>query len=333
MKSLTIEEINQVVGGSVAGNTTHLIKGAEQMDLAGEDHITLIGNKKYASLWNTSKAPAALIDERIDLAPGQNRVLIRVKNVDLAMAQLLELLAPEPPVFDLDIHPSAVIHHTASLGQGCKIGAGCYIGANVKIRENVVLYPNVTILDSSNIGKNTVIWPGTVIRERCEIGSDCIFHPNVTIGADGFGYRPGPDGKSIVKIPQIGVVIIGNGVEIGSGTCIDRGKFSATTIGDGTKIDNLVQIGHNCRIGRMCLIAGCCGISGSVTMGDGVIMAGGAGIKDHVTIGNRVTIGAISLVINDIADGESILGQPAINYRDALKQWAVLRNLAKKENN
>ncbi|MEO7984638.1 MAG: UDP-3-O-(3-hydroxymyristoyl)glucosamine N-acyltransferase, partial [Bacteroidota bacterium] len=303
--------------------------GAEQIDLAGHNHITFIGNKKYASRWNSSKASAALIEEGIVIEPGENKALIRVKNVDLAIAQLLELFAPEPPVFDIAIHPSATIHTTATIGANCKVGAGSYIGANVKIQDNVIIYPNVTILDETTIGKNTIIWSGTVIRERCQVGAYCIFHPNVSIGGDGFGYRPGSDGKSIVKIPQIGTVIIGNAVEIGSGTCIDRGKFSATSIGDGTKIDNLVQIGHNCRIGRMCLIAGSCGISGSVTIGDGVVIAGQAAIKDHVTIGNGVKIGGKAGVINDIPDGETVLGFPAVNYKETLKQWAILKRLGK----
>lgn len=329
MTSFTIEKINEVIKGTLMGNTTHLITGAEQINLAGQNHITFIGSKKYASLWTDSKASAALIDENLDIDPGENKVLIKVKNVDLAIAHLLELFTPASPVFDIDIHPSAVIHISASVGTGCKIGAGCYIGANVKIEDHVILYPNVTIFDDSTIGRNTIIWSGTVIRERCKIGAFCIFHTNVSIGGDGFGYRPGADGKSIVKIPQIGTVIIGNEVEIGSGTCIDRGKFSATTIGDGTKIDNLVQIGHNCQVGRMCLIAGSCGISGSVTIGDGTVIAGQVGIKDHVTIGKKVTIGGKSGVMNDIPDGETFLGFPAVNYKETLKQWAILRRLAK----
>ena len=328
MKSFSILEINEVVKGILTGNTSHRITGAEQIKLARETHITFIGNKKFAPLWNASKAAAALIDETITIEPGENRAFIKVKNVDLAMALVLELFTPEPPVFDTNIHPTAVIHSTASIGNGCKIGAGTYIGAHVKINDNVIIYPNVTILDECTIGRNTIIWSGTVIRERCQVGAYCIFHPNVSIGGDGFGYRPGADGKSIVKIPHIGIVIIGNAVELGSGTCIDRGKFSATTIGDGTKIDNLVQIGHNCQIGRMCLIAGSCGIAGSVTLGDGVIMAGQAGIKDHVTIGNGVKIGGGAGVINDIPDGETVLGYPAVNYRETLKQWAVLKKLA-----
>jgi UDP-3-O-[3-hydroxymyristoyl] glucosamine N-acyltransferase len=128
---------------------------------------------------------------------------------------------------------------------------------------------------------------------------------------------------------HIGNVVIGNHVEIGSSTCIDRGKFSSTVIGDGTKIDNLVQIGHNCKIGRSCMIAGCCGISGSVTLGDGVIMAGQVAVKDHVTIGNGVTVGGKSGIINDIPDGQTILGFPAVPAKETLKQWAILKRMVR----
>jgi len=212
MKSFSIQEINKVVQGTQIGNSTQRISGAEEISRAAAQHITFIGNKKYASLWKGSGASAALIEEDLDLEPGENRVLIRVKHVDLAIAQLLELFAPDPPVFDMDIHPSAVIHPTAVIGTGAKIGAGCYIGAHVQIGEQVILYPHVTVMDECRIGKQTIIWPGTVIRERCEVGAYCIFHPNVSIGGDGFGYRPGPDGRSIIKIPQIGTVVIGNAV-------------------------------------------------------------------------------------------------------------------------
>ncbi len=328
MKSFTVEEICEKVQGKLIGETSHLISGAEQINSATENDITFIGNKSYVPLWKTSHACVALLDEKIEIDADDKRALIKVKNVDLAMAQVLEMFIPAPPVFEFDIHPSANIDKTAVIGNKCKIGAGCYVGANVKLDDNVILYPNVTIFDDCVIGAGTIIWSGTVVRERCEIGSHCILHTNVTVGSDGFGYRPGPDGRSIVKIPHIGTVVIGNAVEIGAGTCIDRGKFSATKIGDGTKIDNLVQIAHNCKIGRMCLIASGCGISGSVTIGDGVIMAGQVGIKDHITIGNKVTIGGRAGVMNNIKDGETILGYPAINYRDALKQWAALRKLA-----
>jgi len=329
MLTFSIEEINEKLKGVIIGSTTKRITGPEQLELANDQQISFIGNKKYSNRWESSKACAAIINEDIELEPGIDKAFIKVKNADIAMAELLELFIPETPVFDEPIHPTAVVHATAMLGSDCKIGAGCYIGKNVQLGKEVVLYPNTTILDNTTIGNNTTIWSGTVIRERCVIGSYCIIHPNVTIGADGFGFRPAHDGKGLVKIPHIGNVIIGNGVEIGAGTCIDRGKFSATVVGDGCKLDNLVQIGHNSKMGRCCLMAGSSGLAGSVTLGDGVIIGGGACISDHVTLGNGVQVGGASGVINDFEAGKKILGYPAIDARDALKQWVVLRKLAK----
>ena len=306
-----------------------MISGPEQLQQANDQQITFIGNKKYAKYWETSKACAAIINEDIALEPGDNRAFIVVKNADIAMAELLELFIPSSPVFEEDIHPTAIIHTTAVIGEGCKIGAGSYIGKNVQLGKNVVLYPHVTIFDDTTIGANTTIWSGTVIRENCVVGSYCIIHPNVSIGADGFGFRPSPDGKGLIKIPHIGTVVIGRGAEIGANTCIDRGKFSSTIIGDGCKLDNLVQIGHNSKMGRCCIMAGSSGLAGSVTLGDGVIVGGGTCISDHVTLGNGVQVGGASGVINDYGDGKKIMGLPAIDARDALKQWVILRKLVK----
>lgn len=329
MKSHSVSEINAVLKGELVGKTTHLINAPEQLEKAGIHHITFIGNRKYAKLWSASNASAAVIDETIELAPGENRVLIKVKNADLAMAQILEFFDPGLPQLDDDIHETAVVHESAFLGKGVKIGANTYIGKNVKIGEGTVIYPNVTIMDDTVIGTGCIIWSGTVIRERSEIGHQCIFHTNVSIGADGFGFRPSPDGRGLVKIPQIGNVIIGNGVEIGANSCVDRGKFSSTIIGDGSKIDNLVQIGHNSIMGRSCIMAGHSGLAGSVTLGDGVIIGGSASIKDHTTIHSGATVGAGSGVVGDVAAGKTVLGYPACDSRDMLKQWVALRKLVK----
>ncbi|RTZ04583.1 UDP-3-O-(3-hydroxymyristoyl)glucosamine N-acyltransferase [Flavobacterium bomense] len=326
MKSYTIQEINAILNGVIIGNTTQNITAPEQLEMATASEISFIGNKKYEKLWFTSNACAAVVNEDIAIEPGENRAFIKVKNADLAMSQVLELFAPPTPVFTIDIHPSAVIDPTASICTGARIGAGCYIGPNVIIGDNSTVYPNVTILDECTIGKNTVIWSGTVIRERCHIGNDCILHPNATIGADGFGFRPDPQ-RGLVKIPQIGNVIIGNSVEIGANTCVDRGKFSSTILGDGCKIDNLVQIGHNSKLGKFCIMAGNSGLAGSVTLGNGVIIGGSASIKDHTSIGDGAIVGAGSGVTGDIPAGKTMLGYPAVEARDALKQWAILKRL------
>ncbi|MCF6213686.1 MAG: UDP-3-O-(3-hydroxymyristoyl)glucosamine N-acyltransferase [Flavobacteriaceae bacterium] len=329
MKSFTINEINTLLKGELVGNTNQIITGSEQLDKASENHITFIGSAKYVKYWKTSKACVAIVNEDIKIEPGENRALIKVKNADLAMGKILEIFDPGLPEFDVDMHPAAVIHESVKLGKSCKIGAGCYVGKDVVLGDGVILFPNVTILENTKIGNNTVIWSGAVIRERSEIGSNCIFHINVSIGADGFGFRPSENGNGLVKIPQIGNVIIGNDVEIGANSCVDRGKFSATIIGDGCKIDNLVQIGHNSVMGRYCIMAGHSGLAGSVTLGDGVIIGGSASIKDHTTLHSGVTVGAGSGVIGDIAAGKTVLGYPAQETREMLKQWVAIRKLTK----
>jgi UDP-3-O-[3-hydroxymyristoyl] glucosamine N-acyltransferase len=327
MKTYTLEEINAVLKGNIIGNTTRNFRSPEQLELASEEQITFIGSRKYEKLWGNSKASAAVVNEDISIEPGENKAFIKVKNADLAMSQVLEMFAPPPPVFDDEIHASATVHSKATIGQGTRIGANSYIGPDVIIGKNVTIYPNVTILDAASIGDNTVIWPGSVVRERCHIGTNCILHSNSNIGADGFGFRPCPE-RGLAKIPQIGNVVLGNWVEIGAGSCVDRGKFSSTILGDGCKIDNLVQIGHNSKLGKYCIMAGSSGLAGSVTLGDGVIIGGSASIKDHVTIGDGAMVGAGSGVATDVPAGKTVLGYPAVDARSALKQWAVLKKLA-----
>ena len=327
MISFTIQEINSILKGELIGDCSEKIYAPEQIEKAKNGQITFIGNRKFAKLWSNSNASAAIVDEKIELEPGENKAFIKVKNADLAMAKLLEAFQPEAPHFETDIHPTAVIDKTAKLGEGCKIGANTYIGKNVVLSDGVIVYPNVSIFDETTIGNHTVIWSGTVIRERTEIGNHCIFHTNVSIGADGFGYRPSEQG--LTKIIHIGNVVIGNQVEIGANSCVDRGKFSSTILGDGCKIDNLVQIGHNSVLGRFCIMAGNSGLAGSVTLGDGVVIGGSASIKDHTTIHSGAKVGAGSGVIADVAAGKAVVGYPATDAREMMKQWVALRKLAR----
>ena len=329
MKSYTIQEINAILKGEIVGDTNQKISGPEELQKATVDQISFIGSQKYVSLWKTSKASVAIVNDNLTIEPEENRALIKVKSADLAMAKILELFNPSSPEFEVEIHPTAVIHQSATIGKDCKIGANCYVGKDVVLGDGVVLYPNVCIFDETKIGNHTVIWSGTVIRERCEIGSHCIFHTNVSIGADGFGYRPSDDGRGLVKIPQIGNVVIGNYVEIGANSTVDRAKFSSTIIGDGCKIDNLVQIAHNCVLGRSCIMAGSSGLAGSVTLGDGVIIGGSSSIKDHVTIHSGAVVGGGSGVMSDVAAGKTVVGYPATDSREMFRQWVALRKLGK----
>ncbi|NJL31613.1 MAG: UDP-3-O-(3-hydroxymyristoyl)glucosamine N-acyltransferase, partial [Phycisphaerales bacterium] len=193
MPTLPITEIAGHVGGELVGDTTLRITGAETLELAQPGQITFIGEAKYAPLWETSRASAALVDHRLAVEPGQDRAIIKVKNADLAMAQLLDLLAPPAVRPQEGVHPTAVVDVSAKLGSKVCIGPLCVIGARVVLGDGVVLHSGATVMDECVIGAGTELFSGVVIRERCSLGQRCILHANVVIGADGFGYRPAPD--------------------------------------------------------------------------------------------------------------------------------------------
>jgi len=326
MNQFSIQEIAELVSGKLVGKKDTVITGLGEIEQAILGQLTFIGSRKYAKLWEHSQASAALVNHNLDLAPGK-RSLVRVASADLAIAQVLKLFAPPPPAISTGVHATAVVDPTAVLGKNVSIGPGCYLGPNVKIGDDSLLYANVTIMDESTIGCRVTVWPGVVVRERCHVGDDCIIYQNASIGADGFGYRLSLDKKKIVKIPQIGGVIIGNGVEVGANSCIDRGKFSPTKIGDGTKIDNLVQIGHSCSIGQSCIIVAAAAIGGSVTLGDFVTIAGKVAVSDHVTIGSHAMIGGGSIVISNVEPHKIVSGYPAALHKTTLKQWAYIKKL------
>ena len=329
MKTYSLEQISEFVSGKIQNKKNIFFSGLNDLKNANEDEVTFIGSRKFLKYWNNSKAGAVIVNESIKIE-GIDSPIIKVNDADIAMAKLLEIFSPKNgPVFEQDIHSSSNIHPTAKLGSNVKIGAFCYIGKGVVIGSGSTLYSNVSVFDNTIIGDSCVVWSGTVIRENTVIGNQCIFHNNASIGSDGFGFRPAPDGSGLVKIPHIGNVVIGNNVEIGANTCVDKAKFNSTIIGDGCKIDNLVQIAHNCILGKSCVMSGSSGLAGSVILGDGVMIGGGAKIKDHVTLGSGVSVGACSGVISDFSDGKSILGYPASESRDTLKQWVALKKLVK----
>jgi len=341
----TVQQIADRVGGEIVGDPQQALAGVQQIEAATSEHLTFIGNEKYARLWPTSRAAAALVSLKMkeEVLPREAATLIFVKNADLAMATVLGMFAPPLPVGGMTaalasddandsatatfIHPTAVVDPTARLGSGVRIGAHCVIGPSVTIGERTVIYPNVTVLDETIIGKDGLIWPGVVIRERTTIGDRCIIHSSVNIGSDGFGYRPSEDGKGLTKIPQIGTVIIGHDVEIGAGSCIDRGKFAATILGDGCKLDNMVQIAHNCILGKCVIVAGQAGVAGSTTLEDGVIIGGRAGVGDHIHIAAGGVVMAASGVMRDVEANQRVSGIPARDSKQFFREQAALGKL------
>jgi len=327
--SHTTAELAERVHGEVLGRSDLVIEGVNALDDASASEITFITDTAHARRWSRTRAAAALITRGIEVGghDPDSRTLIIVPNSALAMIELLSVFAPAPPEPELGINPTAWVHPQATLGRDVRIGPHVSIDRGTSIGDRVVLHAGVRLYADVRIAEDSILHANTVVRERCRLGRRVILHQNVSIGADGFGYEKAPDGSGPLKVPQIGIVEIDDDVEIGAGTCIDRAKFGATTIGAKTKIDNLVQIGHNCRIGRGCVIVGLSGLSGSVTLEDGVLIAGACHIGGHLTIGAGATLGATSAVKGDLAAGKAFLGVPAIEARQYLRQVAALRRL------
>ncbi len=324
---MTTRELADLVGGELRGPADLSLEAVEVVDRARPGYLTYVGDDKHAQRWADSAAAAALVDAKLELEPGPDRALIVVDDVDLALAAVLERFAPPPVLPNDGVDDHAVVNPTARIAASARVGPLCHVGPHVQIGPGTILHGSVTVMDHAVIGGGSVLWPGVVVRERCTIGDGCIIHPNAAIGADGFGYRPAPGGAGLVKIPQIGTVAIGQGVEIGAGACIDRAKVGQTVIGDGCKIDNLVQVGHNCRLGQCVVVAGHTALAGSVEIGDGVQIGGACDVKDHVTVGAGARIAGGSQVMNDVPAGETWAGSPAQEFHKAGRQYAAVRQL------
>jgi UDP-3-O-[3-hydroxymyristoyl] glucosamine N-acyltransferase len=330
----TAAALAERLGGRLRGCGSAAIDGVAAMDEAGPRDITFIANAAHARKWSDCRAVAAVITRGLDghLAEpvaDETRALIEVDDAELALAKVLELFQPLRVLPDAGIHPTAFVHDSAAIGRDVRIGPHVSIGRDATIGDRVVLHAGVRIYGGACLGDECELHAGCVVRERCRLGRRVILHQNVSIGGDGFGYRPAPrgSGAGLVKMPHIGGVLIEDDVEIGSNSCVDRGKFRDTVIGAGTKIDNLVQIAHNCMIGRCCVIAGQVGIAGSVRIGDGVRIGAQAGITEGLTIGDGAQIAAKSGVIGDVPPKSTVMGIPAQERGQTLRQLASLRKL------
>jgi len=318
-----------LVDGSLRGSAEAIITGVNTLQDSGPGDCTFIIDDAYAKDWPQSKAGVAIVTRGLEpnLPAGDLRPLIIVTNAERSLNKLLEVFQPPFIMPAVGVDPNAFVHPTVKLGKGVCIGPQVWVDRDCVIDDRVTLFPGVRIYSGVKIGADTVLHSNTVVRERCVIGRMVILHQNVSIGADGFGYRPDETGKKLVKVPHIGNVIVEDDVEIGANSCVDRGKFGSTVIGAGTKIDNLCQVAHNCRVGRGCLMAGQSGMGGSTTIGDGVQMGGMAGIIDHINVGKGARLGAAAILFSDVPAGETWLGFPASNSKAVLRQWAAIRKL------
>jgi len=302
----SFEEIASWVQGTRRGTTSTRFSGARSLEMAGPADISFLENAKSLKSAEKSRAGALIVPEGIELA---ERPTIAVKDPLSAFCELVKKLRGLEEKRTPGIHPTAIIHPTAKMGAECEIHPYAVVGENAVLGDRCTLHPHAVVGKNCMLGNDVTLYAGVVLYPRTVLGHRVTIHAHAVIGADGFGYR---NDKGIHnKVQQLGIAILEDDVEIGACTTIDRATFEETRIGKGSKIDNLVQIGHNCKLGPGNLIVSQAGIAGSTTTGSHVVIAGQAGLADHLTIGNQVVIGARSGVMRDVPDGEKILGAPA----------------------
>lgn len=328
--TITAEEIAQRIGGTLDGPGSHCVSGCSDMGSAAEGDITFIGDERYARQWEECQAKVAVVTRGIEV-PGHDaatRTLIRVENADLAIIAMLEHFVPPAELPPVGVHSSAVIEAGATVAEDARIGPFVWIGSGSSIGAGVILHAGVRIYPRVKVGDESVLHANVVLREGCIVGRKVILHAGAVIGSDGFGYRPSADGSELVRIPHLGHVVLEDGVEIGSCTCVDRGTFGATRVGAGTKIDNLCQVGHNVRIGKHTVMAALSGAAGSVKIGNWVRIGAATGIADHRTVGDGAQLAARTALINDVPAGETWGGMPAREIRTEMRHVLALQKLS-----
>ena len=322
---MKLEELAEKTGARFEGRTEVEIKGAAGLDIAGAGDVTFLANKRYTSQVETTRASAIFVGEDTEISR-EDLAVLRVRDPYLAYTRALIIFHPEPSLEPF-IHPSAVIDETARLSEEVWIGANVVVGRDVEIATGVRVYPNATIYDGVRIGALSIIHSGVCLREGTRLGERVRIHNNTVIGSDGFGFAKDEEGRWL-KIPQAGRVVIEDDVEIGANTAIDRASVGETRIARGTKIDNLVQIGHSCTVGEDTLLCGQVGLAGSSKVGNRVILAGQVGVGGHLTIGDDAVLMAQAGVFYDVPPKSVYSGGiPAFDHKESLRTMAAIKRL------
>lgn len=323
MRKVTLKELARWIEGHVRGNADLEITNALPLSDADEHSITLVDNVRNFERLDRSPAPAAIVPA--DFSVTSEKTLICVDMPHQAFEKLVKKLRPHYETSQTGIHSRACVHASALIGEESEIQAGAVIGENVTIGKRCHIHSGVVIEADCRLGDDCVLFPNVTLYSQTILEDRVVVHSGAVLGAYGFGYRQ-THGKH-ERTAQLGWVHLGNDVEIGAATTIDRGTYGSTRIGEGTKIDNQVQIGHNCQIGKHNLICALVGIAGSCSTGNYVVIAGQVGMKDHTHIGDRVQIGAQSGVMDDIPSDEIWTGSPAIPHKQAMVNYASIGRL------
>lgn len=323
----TVDELARRVGGRAIGDGSVKIERLAAIDDATADALTFATTPAYLQAAFASKAAAVLVDEKLAQESKETpKPLIAVASARTALAMLLKGFAP-PRKRGPYRHATAIVHEKAVIDSDVYIGAHVVVGSGAHVGARVVLEDSSYVGADVRIGADSTLYPHACVLDRCVVGERVTLRAGCVIGSDGFGFAFIDD--QLERIPQVGNVILGSDVEIGANTCVDRAQTGSTEIGDGTKIDNLCQVGHNCKIGKHCALAAQTGLAGSTIIGDYVLVGGQAGFAGHLTVGSRARIGGGTAVWKDIPDGGFYSGQPARPHNEQMRREALIRNLPK----
>ena len=317
----TAKQVADMIGGRVEGNENAAISSFAKIEEGKPGAISFLSNPKYTHYIYDTQSSVVLINEDVELEKPVAATLIRVKNAYESVAKLLQLYESMNPR-KTGIDPHAFISEKAKIGENVYIGAFACIGDGAVIGDNTQIYPNTVIGDGVTIGEKCTLFPNITVYQGCKIGNNVTIHAGSVIGADGFGFAPNAEGYD--KIPQIGIVIIEDDVEIGANTCIDRSTMGQTIIHKGVKLDNLIQVAHNCEIGESTVMSAQVGMAGSTKIGAWCMVGGQAGFAGHIHVKDKTFIGAQCGVIGDTkGDGEQLIGSPAVNPKMFFKARAL----------
>ncbi|MEZ6188822.1 MAG: UDP-3-O-(3-hydroxymyristoyl)glucosamine N-acyltransferase [Planctomycetota bacterium] len=327
LSSMPLGEIADLLGATLRGDAALEITGLSTIHEAHAGEIAFISNRKYIPALQTTQASAVLVSPAVaESGPADGPALVILDDPYMGFALLLTHWTYESRVVS-GVDPRAVVEGDATLGAAVNVGAGAYIGRGAVLGDRVDVYPGAFVGAGARIGDDSVLGPNAVVHHGCEVGARCAIYAGAVIGSDGFGFAPNLRTGLHQKIPQVGKVVVEDDVEIGANCTIDRAVLGETRIGSGTKLDNLVQVGHNAVLGRGCFIVSQVGISGTTVIGDGVTIAGQAGVAGHIKVGDGALIGAKAGVHNDLPSGARVIGSPAIDGGLAKRAMAVFPKL------
>ena len=327
--AFTLGELASRIGGRAEGDPALRLERVAPLEGAGPADVSFYANKRYRKAFEESRAGAVIVADGEAVPAG--RTVLRAPQAYLAFAKACRLFHP-PREAVPEVAPEAWVHPSAQVHPSAEVLPHAYVGADAVVGARTILHPGVVIAAGAHVGDDCVLHANAVVREGCRVGHRCVLQPGAVLGADGFGFAfdmEGEDGSGPrhLKVPQAGIAVLEDDVELGANACVDRATMGRTVVGKGSKVDNLVQVGHNCEIGPLTLIAAQTGLAGSTKVGMGVVLGGQVGLSGHLTVGDGARLGAQAGVLGDVPAGETYTGYPAVPHFEWLRASAALRKL------